>query len=203
MKYRNLSIWKNVDKPLFLFYFTLSIIGYLVMYSSNYNGFEIQDFLWITNYGKQLIWLILTFFFGVFILLIDGNFIKNSSYFIYGIVILLLVIVLFMPPIKGATSWFYFSSFSIQPSELIKLGLSLALAKLLSDVGSKFQDFRTKLKAFFIDCNSCNFNCYSTRPRNNACFFLFCFCSLQRRVVRKLSFNRPFYHSNSYCWNFS
>ena len=70
MKYRNLSIWKNVDKPLFLFYFILSIIGYLVMYSSNYNGFEIQDFLWNTNYGKQLIWLILTFFLGVFILLI-------------------------------------------------------------------------------------------------------------------------------------
>ena len=44
MKYRNLSIWKNIDKPLFLFYFILSIIGYLVMYSSNYNGFEIQDF---------------------------------------------------------------------------------------------------------------------------------------------------------------
>ena len=149
MKYRNLSIWKNVDKP--LFYFILHfLIGYLVMYSSNYNGFEIQDFLWITNYGKQLIWLILTFFFGVFILLIDGNFIKNSSYFIYGIVILLLVIVLFMPPIKGATSWFYFSSFLFQPSELIKLGLSLALAKLLSDVGSKFQDFRTKLKAFLL-----------------------------------------------------
>ena len=58
--------------------------------------------------------------------------------------------VLFMNPIKGARSWFYFSSFSIQPSEFIKLGLSLALAKLLSDLGSKFQDFRTKLKAFFL-----------------------------------------------------
>ena len=54
MKYRNLSIWKNVDKPLFLFYFILSIIGYLVMYSSNYNGFEIQDFLWNTNYESNL-----------------------------------------------------------------------------------------------------------------------------------------------------
>ena len=150
MKYRNLSIWKNVDKPLFSFYFILSLIGYLVMYSSTYNGVEAQDFLWNTNYGKQLIWLILTFFLGLFVLLIDGNFIKNSSYFIYAIVTLLLVIVLFMNPIKGARSWFYFSSFSIQPSEFIKLGLSLALAKLLSDVGSKFQDFRTKLKAFFL-----------------------------------------------------
>ena len=150
MKYRNLSIWKNIDKPLFLFYLILSAVGYLVMYSSNYNGFEIQEFLWNTNYGKQLLWLILTFFLGLFILLTDGNFIKNSSYFIYAIVIISLIIVLFMPPIKGARSWFYFSSFSIQPSEFIKLGLSLALAKLLSDVGSKFQDIRTKLKAFLL-----------------------------------------------------
>ena len=150
MKYRNLSIWKNIDKPLFLFYLILSAVGYLVMYSSNYNGFEIQEFLWNTNYGKQLLWLILTFFLGLFILLTDGNFIKNSSYFIYAIVIISLIIVLFMPPIKGARSWFYFSSFSIQPSEFIKLGLSLALAKLLSDVGSKFQDVRTKLKAFLL-----------------------------------------------------
>ena len=54
-----------------------------------------------------------------------------------------------MPPIKGARSWFYFSGISFQPSEFIKLGLSLAIAKLLSDVGSKFKDFNTKLKAFF------------------------------------------------------
>ena len=150
MKYRNLSIGKNIDKPLLSLYFVLSVVGYLVMYSSTYNGFEMQDFFWNTNYGKQLTWLILTFLIGLFILLIDGNFIKNSSYFIYGIIIFLLVIVLFMPPIKGARSWFYFGSFSIQPSEFIKLGLSLALAKFLSDIGSKFQDFKIKLKAFLL-----------------------------------------------------
>ena len=115
MKYRNLSIGKNIDKPLLSLYFVLSVVGDLVMYSSTYNGFEMQDFFWNTNYGKQLTWLILTFLIGLFILLIDGNFIKNSSYFIYGIIIFLLVIVLFMPPIKGARSWFYFGSFSIQP----------------------------------------------------------------------------------------
>ena len=88
---------------------------------------------------KATIMVNFNFFLGLFILLTDGNFIKNSSYFIYAIVFILLIIVLFMPPIKGARSWFYFSSFSIQPSEFIKLGLSLALAKLLSDVGSKFR----------------------------------------------------------------
>ena len=126
MKHRNLSVWRNIDKPLVLFYIILSIIGYLIMFSSSFKGSEFQDFVWNSNYGKQLIWLFLTSFLGIVILLIDGNLIKNSSYLIYGVIIFLLFIVLLMPPLKGARSWFYFSGFSFQPSELIKLALSLA-----------------------------------------------------------------------------
>ena len=150
MKNRNLSIWKNIDKPLILLYFVLSVMGYLIMYSSSFKGGELPHFFFNTIYGKQLIWIILTILMGLFALIIDGNFIKNSSYYLYGFVLILLIIVLFMPPIKGARSWFYFSGFSFQPSEFIKLGLSLAIAKLLSDVGSKFKDFKTKLKAFLL-----------------------------------------------------
>jgi rod shape determining protein RodA len=150
MKNRNLSIWKNIDKPLILLYFVLSVMGYLIMYSSSFKGDELPKFFFNTIYGKQLIWIILTILMGLFALIVDGNFIKNSSYYLYGFVLILLIVVLFMPPIKGARSWFYFSGFSFQPSEFIKLGLSLAIAKLLSDVGSKFKDFKTKLKAFFL-----------------------------------------------------
>ena len=150
MKNRNLSIWKNIDKPLILLYFVLSVMGYLIMYSSSFKGDELPKFFFNTIYGKQLIWIILTILMGLFALIIDGNFIKNSSYYLYGFVIILLIVVLFTPPIKGARSWFYFSGFSFQPSEFIKLGLSLAIAKLLSDVGSKFKDFKTKLKAFLL-----------------------------------------------------
>lgn len=120
------------------------------MYSSSFKGINIQTEFWSANYGKQLIWIIITLFAGLFILLLDGSFIKNTAYFTYGFILLLLILVLLTPPIKGARSWFYFTTFSIQPSEFIKLSLSLSLAKLLSDVGSRFQEFRTKLKAFFL-----------------------------------------------------
>ena len=120
------------------------------MYSSSFKGINIQTEFWSANYGKQLIWIIITLFAGLFILLLDGSFIKNTAYFTYGFVLLLLILVLLMSPTKGARSWFYFSGFSIQPSEFIKLALSLSLAKLLSDVGSRFQEFRTKLTTFFM-----------------------------------------------------
>jgi rod shape determining protein RodA len=131
-------------------YLLLSSIGYFIMYSSSFKGINIQTEFWSANYGKQLIWIIITLFAGLFILLLDGSFIKNTAYFTYGFILLLLILVLLTPPIKGARSWFYFTTFSIQPSEFIKLTLSLSLAKLLSDVGSRFQEFRTKLKAFFL-----------------------------------------------------
>jgi rod shape determining protein RodA len=131
-------------------YLLLSFIGYFIMYSSSFKGINIQTEFWSANYGKQLIWIIITLFAGLFILLLDGSFIKNTAYFTYGFILLLLILVLLTPPIKGARSWFYFTTFSIQPSEFIKLTLSLSLAKLLSDVGSRFQEFRTKLKAFFL-----------------------------------------------------
>jgi rod shape determining protein RodA len=131
-------------------YLLLSSIGYFIMYSSSFKGINIQTEFWSANYGKQLIWIIITLFAGLFILLLDGSFIKNTAYFTYGFILLLLILVLLTPPIKGARSWFYFTTFSIQPSEFMKLTLSLSLAKLLSDVGSRFQEFRTKLKAFFL-----------------------------------------------------
>jgi rod shape determining protein RodA len=131
-------------------YLLLSFIGYFIMYSSSFKGINIQTEFWSANYGKQLIWIIITLFAGLFILLLDGSFIKNTAYFTYGFILLLLILVLLTPPIKGARSWFYFTTFSIQPSEFMKLTLSLSLAKLLSDVGSRFQEFRTKLKAFFL-----------------------------------------------------
>ena len=81
MKYRNLSICRNIDKPLLIMYLLLSAIGYLIMYSSTFKGINIQTEFWSTNYGKQLIWIIITLFTGLFILLLDGSFIKNTAYF--------------------------------------------------------------------------------------------------------------------------
>ena len=94
-----------------------------------------------------MIWIIISVLLGTLILLIEGNFIQNSSYIIYSVVIVLLIIVMFMPAIKGAKSWFQFGGFSIQPSEFAKLGCSLAFARYLSLINVRTQNSKNRVIA--------------------------------------------------------
>jgi len=94
-----------------------------------------------------MIWIIISILLGTLILLVEGNFIQNSSYIIYAVVILLLIIVLFMPAVKGAKSWFQFGGFSIQPSEFAKLGCSLAFARYLSLINVRTQNIKNRIIA--------------------------------------------------------
>lgn len=142
---RGKSIWKLTDKYLLGFFLGVLLLGLMTIFSSTYEGEEIDFFNFSTIYGKQAVWVLISVFFGVFIMLLEGQFIKNSSYVVYLIVILLLIGVLFMPSIKGVRSWFQFGSVSIQPSEFAKLACSLAVAKYLSSVNVKIQDFKTRI----------------------------------------------------------
>jgi len=117
------------------------------MYSSSFEGFNFEENFWNTSYGKQMIWIIISVIVGSFILLIEGSLIQNSSYLLYIFVCILLIVVLFMPPVKGVSSWFQFGGFSIQPSEFAKLATSLAFARFLSNINTRFQDYRTRIKA--------------------------------------------------------
>ncbi|HJV44304.1 MAG TPA: rod shape-determining protein RodA [Bacillota bacterium] len=87
--------------------------------------------------GKQIIWYFIGFVFLVLVILIDYNLIGNLSYILYGIGLLLLIAVLFTPPVNNATSWFNLGFFSFQPAELMKIITILTLAKYLSKQAEK------------------------------------------------------------------
>jgi rod shape determining protein RodA len=142
---RGKSIWKSIDKYLLGLFLSILILGLATIFSSTYEGDAISLFDFSTIYGKQFVWVIISLIVGVFILLLEGQFIKNMSYIIYGVVLFLLIGVLFMDPIKGAKSWFQIGSMSIQPSEFAKLACSLVVAKYLSSVNVKIQDAKTRL----------------------------------------------------------
>lgn len=108
-------------------------IGWLNIYAAVYNE-ERSGILDMTQrYGKQFIWIIAAMIIAVSVVIIDSRFYFFFSWFIYGALMFLLVIVLlFGSQINGARSWFEFGNFSFQPSEFAKFGTALALAVYLS-----------------------------------------------------------------------
>ena len=147
---RGKSIWNLTDKYLLSLFLSILFIGLLTIFSSTHEGGSVNIVDFSTTYAKQAIWVLISLFFGIFIMLLEGQFIKNSAYIFYIIVLALLIGVLFMPSIKGVRSWFQFGSISIQPSEFAKLACSLAVAKYLSSVNVKIQDIKTKVVVLLI-----------------------------------------------------
>lgn len=127
---------KTVDLMTLSLYLCLIAIGWSVLFSVGYNGGYdegISDFLLHTQAGKQTIWVLISLVVYFFTQIIERKFWQTFAFPIYVFSLLLLVLVLvFGKEIKGATSWFAFGGFSIQPSEFAKFGACLATAAYLS-----------------------------------------------------------------------
>ncbi|MBO8163828.1 MAG: rod shape-determining protein RodA [Brevibacillus sp.] len=81
---------------------------------------------------KQVVWYVLGFIVLGASLLIDYQLYKGLAYLLYGIGIVLLIGVLFTPPINNATSWYDLGPVLFQPSEIMKLFIILATARYLA-----------------------------------------------------------------------
>lgn len=133
----------SIDWITLLLYFIFITIGLLSVYASVY--VESKPMIWDTsmNYGKQLIWIFISVFVGLLILLIDEKFFYAFAYPIYGITIFLLVLVLAIgTTVKGSSSWIEIGGFRMQPAEFAKFGTALALAKYLSGYNKNFEKKR-------------------------------------------------------------
>ncbi len=146
------NIYKDIDWITLLIYVVLVFIGWINIYSVIYSeeSSKILDFT--SSSGKQLIWICISFLIGFFVLIIDAKFFSTFSYIIYGITLLLLVAVLFLgTEVNGSKSWFIINeSLKFQPSEIAKFATSLAVAKYLSTINIKMEDFKTRLNVAII-----------------------------------------------------
>ena len=141
----------SFDWVTILIYLFLVIFGWMNIYSASLgdapSGF--LDFDQI--YGKQAVWILLSFLMIVVILSIEAKFyMKFSSVFYIISLISILGLFAFGKTINGATSWYVFGGVSIQPAEFAKVGTALALANYLGDIQTNIKLFTHQLKAFFI-----------------------------------------------------
>lgn len=117
----------SLDRGMALVALALFALGLLSIYSATH-GTSRADFPYVQ---RQALWGALSLVAFCIVLRIGYEQIYRWSYAIYGSVIALLVIVLVVGhSAKGAQSWINFGSFRLQPAELGKIALALALSRV-------------------------------------------------------------------------
>src|SRR5580698_8736049 len=155
MNQRNPTISKGVDWSLVWIWLALSLIGVTSIFAASYHDGDniVQGFISLkTDYSRQLLFLILSGIIGTFILLTDSKFFTATANLGYAFGIFLLLLVFpFHTRIKGTESIIRFgSAFQLQPADLCKLFVNLALAKYLSRVETNFTRPRSQIIAAVI-----------------------------------------------------
>jgi rod shape determining protein RodA len=152
MNQRNPTISKGVDWSLVWIWFILCAIGITCIFAASYHDGDnvVQGFISLkTDYSRQLLFFILAGIVGTFILLTDSKFFTATANLGYAFGIFLLLLVFpFHSSVKGTESIIKFgSAFQLQPADLCKLFVNLALAKYLSRVDTNFTRPRSHLIA--------------------------------------------------------
>jgi rod shape determining protein RodA len=150
MKNNSFEISKGVDWALVAVYVLLVITGIASIFATTY-----RDESWVTgflslktDYSRQLLYFAICAVLAVFILLTDSKFFTATSniFYVIGIILLLLVFP-FHTDVKGTKSIIRFSGFQLQPAELCKIFVNLALAKYLSSTNLNFKQLKSQLFA--------------------------------------------------------
>ncbi len=117
----------NFDWMLLFLVLGIAIIGVLNIYSA---GFSLADLRVKNMYLKQLQWLGIGFFFMALSFSIDYRVIARQAYLTYFVTFSLLILVNVMGyATRGSQRWISLGGLFLQPSEVMKLTVILALAK--------------------------------------------------------------------------
>lgn len=118
------------DWVLFLVAAVLAVVGVVNLYSATSAVRAALSDLYVS----QVYWLVGGGILATIVAVVDYRHYERVGYAVYafGVVLLMLVFVLGRD-IRGSSRWIYIGSFSLQPSEFMKLFLIIALAKYLHD----------------------------------------------------------------------
>ncbi|MEN9951647.1 MAG: hypothetical protein RLY85_2399 [Bacteroidota bacterium] len=150
MRNNSFEISKGIDWSVVVVYALLVITGIASIFATTYRNEELlSGFLSLsTDYSRQVLYFFICIVLAIFILLTDSKFFTATAniFYIIGIILLLLVFP-FHTDIKGTKSIIRFPGFQLQPAELCKIFVNLALAKYLSSLDMDFKKLRSQLLA--------------------------------------------------------
>jgi len=187
MSQRSRTTSKSIDWISLTVFFSLLIIGWLMLYASVYDSKVAYAYLdFDSAIGKQTIWLAVALVAFAIVYVIDWQFWNTFALPIYGVAIVLLVMVLIIgTEIKGARSWFTFGGVSFQPSEIAKFATALAVSSFLSSYKSDIRTKNSMLISFGLICLPIFLILLQSDPGSAVIFFSF-FMLFYRRGLSSL-----------------
>ncbi|RKD29065.1 rod shape-determining protein RodA [Thermohalobacter berrensis] len=141
------KLLKKFDYILLIVTILLCFYGFLVIYSATMNT-EIGSMHFLKT---QIAAFVLGLIAIVVLILIDYETLGELYLLIYGFCNLLLVAVLlfgFGEEQWGARSWIAIGGFSFQPSEIVKLGVIICVAKFIDKNKERINELKTLIKIF-------------------------------------------------------
>lgn len=124
-------------------YTAFVIFGWINIYGASFDFDQSNILNFDHRAGKQFVWILTAYGIGGILLLIDSKFYDIFAYYIYGFIVALLVVTIFIAPnIKGSHSWLVLGPISFQPAELAKSATALALAKYMGQYGFKVRTLK-------------------------------------------------------------
>lgn len=133
-------ILRSFDWALFCSILLIPSLGLVVLYSAGYDPEETQSvFSWLPwgshspAFARQLFFVVCGLAAMLLGALIPYTFFQRYAYLFYaGCIILLGLVLIVGVEAKGAHRWLSLAGFTFQPSEMMKFGVILALARYLS-----------------------------------------------------------------------
>lgn len=123
--------WRNLDWPLILSVLCLIAIGMVIIYSASYSQLVAAGLSPFYYVRRQALAFFLGLILAVVIISIDYRAWKRWTRLTYlGTVLLLVGVLVFGHRVFGSQRWVRIGPLSLQPSELAKIAIVLALAKL-------------------------------------------------------------------------
>ncbi len=181
------------DWLIILLYIVLVGIGWVNIYSASLSDSAKGFWDFDQIYARQFMFICLSVLLIIFVLAIESKFYERFASVIYIVsLVSLFGLFVFGKTISGATSWYGFGSFSLQPSEFAKGRNCLRPSEICKRYSNQYAGFQKPIRCLSNSRSPRTFYYPTTRSRKRIGLCRIHISSLSRRVARGIFAPRPF-----------
>ena len=140
----------NLDIPLLILLTLLLAYGLIMLFSASYPRAIIMRGDRYYYIKRQILFVAAGLVMMVVISFIDCRIWKKLAWLSMGISVVMLVVVLFMPPLNDTRRWIIIGGFTFQPSEFAKFALILLFAALISKNRNRIKTLKYGFVPFIV-----------------------------------------------------